>query len=91
MTKLGVFVTDVGTSHQFNYLHCLKGDQIPSFFRSIFSYIRKEYGDLLRKSLYSVQIQENKEQKNSVFGHFSRSASLCYIKTFKVDIWSFFF
>ena len=28
---------------------------------------------LLRKSPYSVQIRENTDQKNSVFGHFSRN------------------
>ena len=88
MTKLGFFVTDVGTSYQFNYLHCLNSVKIRSFFRSIFSYIWKEYVDLFRKSLYSVRIQENKEEKNSVFGHFSRSASVRYIETFKVYIWS---
>ena len=36
-------------------------------------YVRTEYGDLLRKYPYSVRIQENTDQKNSVFGHFSRS------------------
>ena len=35
-----------------------------SFFWSIFSCIRSEYRDLLRKSLYSVRIQENTVQKN---------------------------
>ena len=33
------------------------------FFWSVFSCIRKEYGDLLHKSPYSVQIQENTDQK----------------------------
>ena len=28
---------------------------------------------LLRKSPYSVRVQENMDHKNSVFGHFSRS------------------
>ena len=37
--------------------------QIQNFFWSIFSYIRTEYGDLRSKSLYSVQIQENTDQK----------------------------
>ena len=37
--------------------------QIRSFFWSVFSCIWTEYGDLLRKSLYSVQIQENADQK----------------------------
>ena len=50
--------------------------KIRSFFWSIFSCIWTEYGDLVRKSPYSVRIQENTDQKNSVFGHFSRSITL---------------
>ena len=41
------------------------------FLARIFPYL--EYGDLLRKTLYSVQIRENKDQKNSIFGYFSHS------------------
>ena len=48
----------------------MKSFQIRGFFWSVFSCIRTEYG---RKSPYSVQIQENTDQKNSVFGDFSRS------------------
>ena len=43
--------------------HCGKSVQIRSLSRSIFSRIRTEYGDLLRKSPYSVRMQENTEQK----------------------------
>ena len=43
------------------------------FFWSVFSRIWTEYGNLRRKSPYSVQIRKNTDQKNSVFGHFSRS------------------
>ena len=45
------------------------------FFLSVFSCIQIEYGDLLRKSPYSVRMQENTDQKKLciVFGHFSRS------------------
>ena len=32
-------------------------------FSDVFSCIRTEYGHLVRKSPYSVQIQENKDQK----------------------------
>ena len=39
--------------------HCLKSVQILSYFWPAFSCIRTEYGGLLRKSLYSVRIQEN--------------------------------
>ena len=49
---------------------------IQSFFWSVFSYIRTEYGDLRSKSPYSIWMQENTDKKNSVFGHFSRSTSL---------------
>ena len=46
-----------------NTFHCVKGVQIGSFFWSVFSCIRTKYRDLLRKSPYSVRIQENKDQK----------------------------
>ena len=51
--------------HQlYSYLmfHCVKSVQIRSFFWSLFSYIRIEYGDW-SKSPYSVRIQENTDQK----------------------------
>ena len=44
-------------------VHYVKSVQIASFFWSVFSCIWTEYGDLLHKSLYSVQIQENTAQK----------------------------
>ena len=47
----------------FQFLHCVKRIQIRSFFWSVLSCIRTEYGDLLRESPYSVWIQENKDQK----------------------------
>ena len=43
--------------------HCVKSVQIWSFFWSVFSCIWTEYGNLFRKSLYWVQIQENADQK----------------------------
>ena len=55
--------------------HCVKSVSIRSFFWSVFSRIRIEYGHLLCKTPYSIQIRENIAQKNSVFGHFSRSVS----------------
>ena len=42
--------------------HCLKSIQRRIFFWSVFSSIWTEYGD---KSLYSVRILENTNQKNS--------------------------
>ena len=41
----------------------MKSVQIWRFLWSVFSCIRAEYGDLLRKSPYSVRIQENTDQK----------------------------
>ena len=37
-------------------------------FWPVFSHIRTEYGDLLRKSQYSVWIQENVDQKIFEYG-----------------------
>ena len=54
-------------------LHCVKSIQMWSFFWSVFSRIRTEYGDLRSKSPYSVRIREVRTRKNSVFGRFSRS------------------
>ena len=43
------------------------------FFRSVFSHIRTEYVGILRISPYPVQMWENTNQKNSEYGHLSRS------------------
>ena len=43
--------------------HCEKSVQIRSYFWSVFSCIRTEYGDLRSKSPYSVRIQGNTGQK----------------------------
>ena len=43
--------------------HCVTGVEIRSYFWSVFSSIRTEYGDLFCKSPYSVRIQENMDQK----------------------------
>ena len=55
----------------FFLIHCVKSVQTWSFFWPVFSCIPTEYGDLFRKSPYSGRIQENTDQKNSVFGHIS--------------------
>ena len=54
----------------------MKSVQIWSFFWSVFSRIRTQYGNLWSKSAYSIRIRENTNQKNSVFGHFSRSVDV---------------
>ena len=46
------------------------------FFWSVFSRIRTEYGDLRRKSPYSVWMQKNMDQKNSEYRHFLRSDNI---------------
>ena len=43
----------------------MKSVQIRSFFWSVFSRIRTEYGKILRISPYSVRMRENMDQKNS--------------------------
>ena len=55
------------------HLHCIKIAQIRGFFWPVFSRIRTKYGNLRSKSMYSVRIRENTDQKNSAFGHFPRS------------------
>ena len=60
-------------TENFKRVHYVKSAQIQNFFWSVFSCIRTEHGYLRSKSPYSVRIQENKVQKNSVFGLFSRS------------------
>ena len=57
----GRFIHLPVVTYLFLYLHCLKSVQIRSFFWSVFSCIRIEYGKIGTR-------------KNSVFGHFSRSA-----------------
>ena len=44
-------------------VHCVKSAQIRSFFWSVFSRNRAEYGDLLRNSPYSARVRENRDQK----------------------------
>ena len=44
-------------------LHCVKFVQTRSYFSSVFSCLWTKYGDLHRKSLYSVRIQVNTDQK----------------------------
>ena len=43
------------------------------FFWFVFPRIRTEYGEILHASPYSVQMQDNTDQKNSQYKHFLRS------------------
>ena len=44
-------------------------------FRSVFSRIQTEYGEILCISPYLIRMQENVDKNNSKYGHFSRSVS----------------
>ena len=55
---------------------CAKSVQMWSFFWSVSSCFRTAYRYLLRKARYSVQIQEIRTRKNSVFGYSSRGVTL---------------
>ena len=55
--------------------HCEKCVQTRTFFWSVFSRIRTEYGEIRSIFPYSVRMRENTDRKNSEFGHFSRSAT----------------
>ena len=58
------FILDVSQdSENALALHRVKSIQIRSYFWSVFSCIRSEYGDLRSKSPYSVRIQEYTDQK----------------------------
>ena len=52
-----------GMGYLWQRFHGVKSVQIWSFFWPVFSCVRTEYGDLLRKSPYLVWIQENTDQK----------------------------
>ena len=55
-------------------MHCVKSVQIRRFFWSISSCILTKYGGLLHKSPYSVQKQENTDQKKSrIWKRFTQS------------------
>ena len=54
-------------------LHYVKSVSIWSISGSYFSRIWTEYGEVRDISPHSVQMRENKDQKNSDYGHFSRS------------------
>ena len=52
-------------------IHCVKSVEIQSFFWSVFSHIRTEYGEILQSKCGKIRTR-----KNSIFGHFSRSNCL---------------
>ena len=66
----------------------MKSVRIRSFL-TVFSCIWTEYGKTRAISPYSVKMKENTEQKNSEYGHFSRS-DMVFSKTFSGVLNSFF-
>ena len=67
---LGFFLFD---ATDFSFMYCVKNAQIPSFFWSVFSRIRTEYGEIFRISPYSVQMQENIDRKKlRIWTHFTQ-------------------
>ena len=64
------------------FLYCVKSVQIRSFFWSVFSRVRTEYGDLLHKFPYSVRIRENTDQKKlriwTLFTHYYVTTNQTY-------------
>ena len=55
-------------------LHCMKSVQIRRFFLYVFSLIRTECVEILVSLRIQFQSRKIQTRKNSVFGHFSRSA-----------------
>ena len=54
-------------------MHCLKSAQIRSYFWSVFSCIRTEYGEILRILPTQSEYRKKRTRNKSVFGHFSRN------------------
>ena len=59
-----------------NYCPLCEKYPYSEYFWYVFSRIWTEYGEILRISPHSVQMRENTDQKNSEYGHFSRSDQL---------------
>ena len=55
-------------------LHCMKSVQIRRFFLYVFSLIRTECVEILVSLRIQFQSRKIQTRKNSVYGHFSRSA-----------------
>ena len=54
-------------------MHYVKSVLYSELFRSAFSRIRAEYGEIRSISPYSDRMRENVDQNNSEYRHFSRS------------------
>ena len=78
------------TDLNFNWrelINSIKSVQIGSFFWSVFSRIRTEYGDLRTRSPYSVRMRENTDQKLSRYLDTFHAVSIIFItlQTFSLN------
>ena len=68
-------VSSLSTYHSLIFFSMKKNQRekcpYSEFFWSAFSLIRTEHGEILRILPYSVQLQENTDQQNCEYGHFS--------------------
>ena len=69
-----IFWTNTWANSNLQYhIHCVKRVQMRSFFWSVFSRVRTEYGEILRISPYSVRMRENTDQKKlRIWTHFTQ-------------------
>ena len=82
------------TEGEYTEGHCIWSARIRRFFWSVFSLIRTKCEQIWSIFLYSVQMRENTDQKNSEYGHFSRTGCLVYSAWSELDIlhlWHFLF
>ena len=70
--------------------HCVKSVQIRSFFWSLYSRIRTEYGEILRISSYSIRMREYRDQKKlRIWTHFTQWKQLKGYISFEKSIEAF--
>ena len=71
--------------------NCVKSVQIRSYFWSVFSCIRTEYGNLRSKLVYSVRIQENTNQKKLRIWTLFTQCPYFLIRSLRSDLHKSFF
>ena len=72
-----------GLHNIFEEWHCVKSVPMRSFFWSVFSRIRTEYGEIL---VFSPNVGKYEPEKKSVFGHFSHSVDNWHEKTMNLEL-----
>ena len=79
LSATGIFLYHNKASKNQGYFDICRGDKVrekcpySEFFWSVFSRIRTEYGEISCISPCSARMRENTDNKNSEYGHFSRS------------------